>query len=269
MAITALHTAATGLTALNTQLDVTANNLANSQTVGFRASRTNFQDLLYQEKMQPGVENAIRDNRPMGLYVGLGTKVSGSQLSFEQGNMITTGNPYDVAIEGQGFLQVRVAPDRAPNGVAFTRAGQLNKNRDGELVLGTETGPRIEPGITIPQDAISIAISTDGQVSVLQPGATEPTVIGQLQLAVFVNPVGLKQLGENLFAETGASGPPIVGNPNEENRGQLRGGMLEGSNVDPTSELIDLIKTQRAFEMNSQTIRTADESLRVISQLRR
>lgn len=269
MAITALHTAATGLSALNTQLDVTANNLANAQTVGFKASRVNFQDLLYQEKMQPGVENAIGDSRPMGLYVGLGTKIAATQISFEQGNMIQTGRPMDVAIEGLGFLRVTVAPDRAPGGVAYTRAGQLTVNKDGDLVLGNDTGPRIDPGITIPEDAEGISIGTDGEITVTTPGGGDPTVVGQLELTTFINPAGLKQLGENLFGETIASGPPINGNPGEENRGQIRAGFLEGSNVDPTSELIDLIKTQRAFEMNSQTIRTADESLRAISQLKR
>lgn len=269
MAITALHTAATGLSALNTQLDVTANNLANSTTIGFKASRVNFEDLFYMQKLQPGVENTNGDTRPIGLFVGLGVRVAGTQLSFEQGNMISTGRPLDVAIEGRGFLRANVPPDKAPQGIAYTRAGQLTLNQNGDLVFAFANGARLEPAINIPSDAISIDISPDGQVTVVQPANPDPTVVGQIDLATFVNPEGLKQIGENLFTETQASGPPIVGLPLEQNRGQIRSGFLEGSNVDPTSELVDLIKTQRAFEMNSQTIRTADESLRAITQLRR
>lgn len=269
MAITALHTAATGLNALNTELDVTANNLANVNTTGFKSSRVNFQDLLYMEKMQPGVENANSDIRPTGLYVGTGVKVSGTQLSFEQGAPIVTGRELDITIDGIGFLQVSVEPDFAPNGVAYTRAGALAVNRDGELVLASDQGRRIEPNITIPSDTIKVEINANGEVFVLQPGNVELTQVGQFELATFVNPAGLKQLGENLYAETDGSGPPIVGEPGEENRGRILQGFVEGSNVNPTRELIGLIKTQRAFEMNSQTIRTADESLRAIAQLGR
>ncbi|TVQ59733.1 MAG: flagellar basal-body rod protein FlgG [Phycisphaerales bacterium] len=269
MAINALHSASTGLSALNTELDVTANNLANVNTVGFKGSRVNFQDLMYIEKAQPGVENANGDQRPTGLYVGLGVKVSGTQLDFTQGSPIATGNQLDIAIDGIGFLQVSVEPDRATNGVAYTRAGALAVNRDGELVLANDQGRRIEPIITIPPDTIKIEISANGEVFVSQPGAPDLNQVGQLELATFVNPAGLKQIGENLYSETEGSGPPIVGNPGEENRGRVLQGFTEGSNVDPTRELINLIKTQRAFEMNSQTIRTADESLRAIAQLRR
>lgn len=269
MAITALHSAATGLSALNTQLDVTANNLANSQTVGFKTSRVNFEDLLYQQKIQPGVENTIGDNRPIGLAVGLGTRVSGTQLSFEQGNMINTGIPGDVAIEGQGFLRVAVPPDLAPGGFAYTRAGQITQNKDGELVLAFANGARLDPNIVVPTDAISFEIGPDGQVTYLQPGNPDAQVAGQLELTTFTNPSGLRQAGQNLFAETGASGPPTSGVPGEDNRGIIRAGFLEGSNVDPTNELVDLIKTQRAFEMNSQVIRTADAALQTVTQLRR
>ena len=269
MAINALHSASTGLSALNTELDVTANNLANVNTVGFKGSRVNFQDLLYIEKAQPGVENANGDQRPTGLYVGLGVKVAGTHLDFTQGAPISTGRELDIAIDGIGFLQVSVEPDRAPNGVAYTRFGAFAVNRDGELVLATDQGRRLEPNITLPADTLKVEINANGEVFVLQPGAVDLAQIGQLELATFVNPAGLKQIGENLYAETEGSGPPIVGEPGEENRGRILQGFVEGSNVDPTRELINLIKTQRAFEMNSQTIRTADESLRAIAQLRR
>lgn len=269
MALTALHSAATALSALNTQLDVTSTNLANQNTMGFKASRVNFQDLIYMEMAQPGTENANGDQRPTGLYVGLGVKASGTQVNFAQGSLLTTGRPYDVAIEGPGFIRVLIEPDRSPTGQGYTRAGNLAINRDGELVMANDEGRRIDPIITIPPDAQSVTIGTDGRVFVLQPGAAEPAEVGQIELTAFINPAGLKQLGENLYVESAASGPPITGTPGEEGRGLIRQGFLEGSNVDPTRELIELIRTQRAFEMNSQTIRTADESLRTVAQIRR
>ncbi len=269
MAILALHSAATGMSALSTKLDVTANNLANVNTDGFKGSRVNFQDLLYVEKAQAGVENASGDQRPIGSYVGLGVKVSGTQLDFRQGPVIATDRQLDVMIEGRGFFQIQVGADEAPNGIAYTRAGNLTRNEDGELVLATDSGRRLEPAITIPDDAQGISISLDGRVSVLQPGATQPSEVGQIQLASFANPAGLKQIGENLFVESAATGPAITGEPAQQQFGGIRQGTLEGSNVDPTMELISLIRTQRAFEMNSQSIRTADEVLQQVAQLRR
>ncbi|RMH23643.1 MAG: flagellar basal-body rod protein FlgG [Planctomycetota bacterium] len=269
MAITALHSAATGLTALSTQLDVIANNLANVNTDGFKASRANFQDLLYVEKAQPGVENANGDQRPTGLYVGLGVKVSGTQVDFTQGSLINTGQTLDIAIEGGGFFQVQVEDERAEGGVAYTRAGNFTLNEDGELVLANDQGRRLEPNISIPDGVESISVSGDGRVLAQIAGQAQPQEVGQIQLARFINPTGLRQIGENLFAETAASGPPTTGNPTENGLGQLRQGFVEGSNVNPTRELIGLIRTQRAFEMNSQSIRTADESLQTVAQLRR
>lgn len=269
MAITALHSASTGLTALTTQLDVIANNLANVNTDGFKSSRVNFQDLLYVEKAQPGVENANGDQRPTGLYVGLGVKVSGTQVDFTQGPLINTGQELDLAIEGKGFFQVQVEDDRAANGVAYTRAGNFTLNEDGEIVLANDQGRRLEPNITIPEGAEAISIAADGQVLVQVAGDAEPRRVGRIELARFINPAGLKQIGENLYAESGASGPPVTGTPSEDGFGLLRQRFVEGSNVDPTRELIGLIRTQRAFEMNSQSIRTADESLQTVAQLRR
>mgnify|MGYP001046506670 CR=1 FL=1 len=265
MANLALQSASTGLSALNTRLDVVANNLANINTPGFKASRANFQDLMYIERAQPGVENAIGDSRPTGLYVGLGVKVSGTQFDFNEGPVLATDRPLDVRIDGSGFFQVEIEDGV----IGYTRSGNFALNSDGELVLANDQGRRLDPGVSIPPDATEVDIGIDGQVFVKLPGDAVATPVGQLQLATFVNPAGLEPIGENLFTETAGSGPPTVGNPSEENRGRLRQGMLEGSNVDPTRELIDLIRTQRAFEMNSQAIRVADETLSAVSQLRR
>lgn len=263
MAIIALQSASTGLSALNTRLDVIANNLANVNTTGFKASRVNFQDLLYIERAQPGTENAIGDRRPTGLYVGLGVRVAGTQVDFTQGALITTDRPLDVVIDGDGFFQVQIE-----DGIAYTRAGHFALNADGEIVLANDQGRRLQPVITIDEDAEQISITADGKVLVRLPGDTALQEAGQIELATFINPAGLKQIGENLWVETDASGPPSTGNPGEDNRGLVRQGALEASNVDPTRELVELIRTQRAFEMNSQAIRAADEALRNVANLR-
>lgn len=268
MGTIALHSAATGLTALNTKLDVIANNLANVNTTGFKASRVNFQDLLYLQRTQPGGEGGQGES-PTGLYVGLGVRVSGTQVDMRQGDAINTGRELDVLIDGIGFFKVRVE-EGLGGGFAYTRAGNFALNRDGELVLANARGRRLEPPITIPPDAIGpVEIAPDGRVLVLQSGQTEPTEVGQILLSAFVNPAGLKPIGENLYVETAASGPPLEGEPGTENLGRLQQNFLEGSNVDPTSELIELIRTQRAFEMNSNVIRAADETLREVSRLHR
>ena len=269
MATISLQSAASALTALNTAMDVTANNLANINTAGFKASRANFQDLLYQQRAQPGAENVNGDKRPTGLFVGLGVKVSGTQVDFSQGAPIASNRPLDIAIEGNGFFRVQVQDSLSADGIAYTRNGQFTLNADGQLVMVNDQGRRVQPDVTIPADATEVVIDSNGQVFVRQPGAVELTPTGQIETSVFINPAGLKQIGENLYVETQASGQPITGQPGTDNRGQLRQGMYESSNVDPTQELINLIRTQRAFEMNSQTIRAADDSLRTISQLRR
>lgn len=268
MAINALQSASTGLSALNTALDITSNNLANINTDGFKTSRPNFQDLYYIEKARPGVLNSNGDSTPTGLYVGLGVKVSGTQLNFEQGSPKTTGRALDIMIQGNGFLKVQV-DDSIGDGTAYTRAGNLGINKDGELVMTNDQGRRIEPVISIPENAEGIEITSDGHVLVTLPGQVDQQDVGQLELTTFINPQGLAQVGENLYVETEGSGSPITGNPGEDNRGQLQQGFLEASNADPTRELIDLIRIQRAFEMNSQTIRAADETLRAIANLRR
>lgn len=268
MGVIAMQSASTGLKALNTRLDVIANNLANVNTEGFKASRANFEDLMYIERAQPGIENSNGDQRPTGLYVGLGVKVSGTQQDFTQGAPIPSDNPLDIMIKGKGFFQVAVQDDLGAGGMAYTRAGNFTLNSEGEIVLANSNGRRLEPGFQVPADTTSIGIDASGRVLVMQPGDTEPQEIGQIELALFVNPAGLKQIGENLWVESAASGPPIVGEPGTQNFGQIQSNMLEGSNVDPARELIELIRTQRAFEMNSQSIRAADETLRTVSQLR-
>lgn len=268
MAVIALHSAASGLSALSTQLDVIANNLANINTQGFKGSRVNFQDLLYIERKQAGVENVNGDIRPLGLHVGLGTEVSGTHKMFTQGPAEQTGRELDVMIEGIGFLQVSVEDDLGIDGLAYSRAGNLALNADGELVLATDQGRRIEPGITIDGEFTNIEFSEDGTVSVMRPGG-EIEEVGQLELASFINPAGLKEVGENLYVETAASGEPTVGTPTENGLGAVQQGFLEGSNVEPVRELVDLIKTQRAFELNGQALRAADEALQQINTLRR
>jgi len=268
MATVALHSAASGLSALSQSLDVIANNLANSETIGFKASRVNFEDQVYQHKLQPGIRNAIGDQRPAGISIGLGTKISNTQLDFEQGSPQASPGDFDVMIEGPGFFRV-VLPDNQGGGVGYTRAGNFFRNADGELVLGNRNGPRLDPPIDVPPDAIAIEVSQDGTISFLLPGDTDRTEGERLLLSTFVNPAGMQQVGNNVFIETEASGPAIDGFPTEDSLGRILHKFLETSNVDPVRELISLIKTQRAFEMNSQTIEAADQALSVISNLRR
>ncbi len=269
MAINALQSASTGLSALNTALDVIANNLANVNTPGFKTSRANFQDLLYIEKAQPGIENANGDQRPTGLYVGLGVKVSGTQQSFEQGPPLATGRELDLMISGQGFFRVQVEPEISADGVAYTRAGNFALNADRQIVLANDQGRRLLPDVTIPENAEKIEVGADGFVRVKVSGEADYQEFGPVELSTFINPAGLRQIGENLWVESPASGTPVTGQARTDNRGYLQQGLLEMSNVDPTRELIELIRTQRAFEMNSQSIRAADESLRTVAQLRR
>jgi flagellar basal-body rod protein FlgG len=269
MAIVALHSASTGLRALSTSLDVIANNLANANTDGFKASRVNFQDLLYIERAQPGVENAAGDQRPTGLYVGLGVKVSGTQTDFRPGPAHATARELDIMVDGEGFFVVQVEDEVGESGQAFTRAGNFILNSEGEIVLATDQGRRLMPNVQIPPDATQIEILADGTILVGIAGQAEPEVLDTIQLATFINPAGLKPIGENLYVQTAASGEPAIGEPLEGGRGALRQGFLEGSNVDPVVELVNLIRTQRAFELNSQSIQAADEALQTVSRMRR
>ena len=254
--------------ALDEKLNVVANNLANINTQGFKRSRVNFEDLLYQVKREPGIPNAQNEPIPHGIVVGTGVKVSGTQLNFSPGAVDTTGKPLDVQIEGEGFFQVRTVYD-GDNVVAYTRAGDFVKNSQGNIVLGNSGGAVLEPPIVIPDDAIEVSIGRNGEVRVRQQGANTLNTVGQMELARFVNPEGLKQIGRNLYVETDASGTAVTGTPEADGLGATVQGSLEMSNVDPVRELIDLITTQRAFELNSQAIQSADQSLQIVSNLRR
>ncbi len=268
MAITALHAAASGMRALDEKLNVVANNLANINTHGFKRSRVNFEDLLYQVKREPGVPNANDEPIPHGILVGTGVKVSGTQLNFERGTVDPTGRPLDWHIEGEGFFQVRTIEDGSEI-TAYTRAGNFAQNAVGNVVLANSDGSLLEPPIAIPADAIEIAVARNGEVRVRQQGSNTLNVVGQVELARFVNPEGLKQIGRNLYVETDASGASVTGPPQSDGLGAISQGNLEMSNVDPVRELIDLITTQRAFELNSQSIQSADQSLQTVSNLRR
>lgn len=266
MSVQTLYTAATGMQALETKLDVIANNLANINTTGFKKGRANFEDLFYRHQPLPGNQDSAGGLTATGSSVGMGTRVSSIQTDFRQGATQQTGGTYDIAIEGTGFFQVQ-----DPNGgLVFTRAGNFSINANGQLVLGSATSGRLlEPAITIPPDATGVSIGPDGTVLVTQPGNTQPSQAGQIQLATFQNPEGLLKMGENLYSQTAASGTPTAGNPSQNGLGALKQRWLEASNVEPVQELIDLITTQRSFELNSQAIQAGDQILSLVANLRR
>ena len=265
MGLTALQSAATGMKAMDTQLDVIANNIANTNTTGFKAQRANFEDLMYDERRQPGTLNSLGQYSATGLYLGLGAQVSNTQLDFTQGSLEDTGSDYDIAIEGQGFFKVQTF-DGIGSGEAYTRAGNFLPNVDGDLVLGTTDGPYLEPRINVPEGTSDVTITTDGTVTALVDGQEQQ--IGQIQIFKFPNPNGLKLEGGNLYSETVGSGTPTQGNPQDTGYGGLIQGYLEYSNVDSVKELVKMIKTQRNFEMNSQSIKAADDTLQTVAALR-
>jgi flagellar basal-body rod protein FlgG len=268
MAITALHSAATGLRALSTRIDVVANNLANAETNTFKRSRVNFEDLMYSMLKQPGATNAAGEVSPAGIYVGLGTKISNTQLDLEQGPMENTGRNLDVGIEGQGFFKVKLM-DSIGGGIGYTRNGNFFVNKDGDLVIGSGDGYKVIPPIKIPQGTTDISISKDGTISTIAGVTNQKKQAGQLTLTQFINPQGLNLLGGGIYTETDASGKPTDTKPGVGGTGTILQSFLEGSNVDPVKELVTLIKTQRAFELNSQSIQTADQALQTIGNLRR
>ncbi len=258
-----LDIGATGMLAQQMNVDNISNNIANMTTTGFKRQRLDFQDLIYQHLDRPGSTSSAAGNVvPNGLSLGLGVRPAQTYRVNEQGTLQITDNDLDLAINGRGFFQIEM-----PNGdTAYTRAGNFTKNQDGELV--TAEGYRVMPGITIPADSLGIEVNLEGEVLSKQPNQTAMQNLGQIQLASFVNPAGLEAQGDNLFLETDASGAPVVGNPNEENFGQLRQGLLEQSNVDAVKEITLLISAQRAYEMNSNVISTSDEMLSTITQMR-
>jgi flagellar basal-body rod protein FlgG len=266
MTVQTLYTAATGMSALETKLDVVANNLANVETVGFKRGRANFEDLFYRYEMMPGAEDTAGNYTATGIGIGTGSRISSVQGNFVQGSYQPTGQQLDVMIEGRGFFQVM-----DPSGdTLYTRAGNFSKNANGEIVMSSANiGRLLQPPITIPEDATEIVISAEGIVSVRQPGNQNLSQIGTIELANFINPEGLLRLGENLFAETDSSGAPLLDNPGQNGMGVLRQGALEASNVEPVRELIDLITTQRAFELNSRAIQTGDQMMQIVANLAR
>lgn len=261
--IRALYTAATGMNAQETNIDVIANNLANVNTTGYKKSRADFQDLMYQIMVEPGAPTSASTQNPSGIQVGLGVKTAAVQKVFGQGDLASTGNSLDVAIEGDGFLQVQ-----KPDGTdAYTRAGSLQINSQGQLV--TSDGYTVAPGITIPSNATSISIAEDGTVSVRQPGSAASTSQGQLTAVRFSNNAGLRASGRNLYEETESSGSPVTGTFSEEGFGRLTQGFLEGSNVSVVEQVVNMITAQRAYEASSKGISTADEMLSQAINLKR
>ncbi|ODT75546.1 MAG: flagellar basal-body rod protein FlgG, partial [Nitrosomonadales bacterium SCN 54-20] len=251
----------TGLDAQQTQMDVIANNLANVSTNGFKRSRAVFEDLLYQTLRQPGAQSSQQTQLPSGLQLGTGVRPVATEHVFTQGNLQQTGNSKDVAIQGQGFFQV-LRPDGS---TAYTRDGSFQTDFEGQLV--TSSGYYVQPAITIPPNAQSITVGRDGVVSVTTQDSATPVQVGNLQLATFVNPAGLQSVGENLYVETASSGTPNVTNPGTDGAGLLNQGYVETSNVNVVEELVNMIQTQRAYEINSKSVQTSDQMLQRLTQL--
>ena len=259
--IRSLFIAKTGLEAQQTKLDVITNNLANVSTTGFKRSRAVFEDLLYQNVRQPGAQSSQQTNLPSGMQIGTGVRAVATERMFTQGNPQLTGNSKDVMVNGSGFFPV-LLPDGTQ---AYTRDGSFQSDANGRLV--TSSGYAIEPAITIPANAEAITVGRDGTVSVKLPGAAAPTQVGSLQLATFVNPAGLESRGENLYVETGASGNPNLNVPGTNGSGVLMQGYVESSNVNVVEEMVNMIQTQRAYEINSKAITTSDQMLQKLAQL--
>ena len=256
----ALWAAKTGLDAQQTQMTITANNLANVNTTGFKGSRAVFDDLLYQNLSQVGADTSQTTQSPTGLNVGTGVRVVSTEKNYTQGSINNTGNTFDVAIQGLGFFQV-LQPDGQ---LAYTRDGSFQLNAQGQLV--TSAGYQVQPAITIPTGAQSVTIGADGTVSVQLANSPTPTTVGTLQLANFINPAGLQDTGGNLAVETASSGPPTVGTPGLSGLGTLIQGSVEGSNVDVVEELVNMIQTQEAYEMDSRAVETTDQMLQYGTQ---
>ncbi|MCC7485359.1 MAG: flagellar basal-body rod protein FlgG [Burkholderiales bacterium] len=251
----------TGLDAQQLNLDVIANNLANVSTTGFKRSRVAFEDLIYQTLRQPGAQSSQTTQIPTGLQVGVGVRPVATERVHTQGNLSQTGNSFDLAISGQGFFQV-LLPDGT---TAYTRAGAFQVDNTGQLV--TANGFPVQPAITIPANTLSVTIGKDGVVSVTQAGQATPSQVGTVQLASFINPPGLQSMGDNLYLETATSGTPAAGTPGSNGLGLLNQGYLETSNVNVVEELVLMIQTQRAYEINSRAIQTSDQMLARLTQL--
>jgi flagellar basal-body rod protein FlgG len=256
-----LHISKTGMEAQQTQLDVVSHNLANVGTNGYKRAHAVFEDLMYQTLRQSGAASSEQTQLPTGLQVGLGVRTVATSRQFSQGNLQQSSNPLDVAIKGQGFFQIQM-PDGS---TAYSRDGAFQVSATGQLV--TNNGYTVQPGITIPANAQSVTVSNDGIVNVVLPGQPQPVAVGQIQLANFINPAGLEARGQNLFIETAASGGPTTGAPDANGLGALAQGFVETSNVNVVEELVAMIQTQRAYELNSKAIQTADQMLQRLGQL--
>jgi len=257
-----LNTAATGMKAQQTNMDVQANNIANVSTDGFKKSRAEFEDLMYQTQVEPGAATGANSVSPTGVQVGLGVKTSAVTKDFEQGSTKVTNNAFDVEIRGQGFF-----PVQTPNGqIAYTRDGAFKKGPDGKLQ--DKNGNALQPEIVVPPNATGVEISATGQVQIIMENATQPQNIGQIQLVGFVNPAGLKSMGGNLFMPTASSGLPQQGQPGQNGLGTVAQGQLETSNVNIVDEMVGMITTQRAYETNSKMIQASDQMLQTINNLR-
>jgi flagellar basal-body rod protein FlgG len=251
----------TGMEAQQTQLDTIANNLANVSTNGYKRAHAVFEDLMYQNLRQAGANSSEETTLPTGLQAGLGTRAVATARNFSQGSLQQSSAPLDVAIRGNGFFEIQL-PD-GTNG--YTRDGSFQVNAQGQLV--TNNGYTVQPGITIPANAQSVTIGNDGSISVGLPGQALPQKVGQLQIASFINPAGLEPKGGNIYAETAASGTPNTGTPGENGLGSLQQGFVETSNVNVVEELVQMIQTQRAYELNSKAIQVSDQMLQKVAQL--
>ena len=268
MGIQALYTAATGMSAMDTKLNVVANNLANVETVAFKRSRANFADILYQTIERPGLRGGLDAPLPTGKQIGVGVQLSSIVLNFEQGAPEITNGELDLLIKDDGFFQVLAFVDGAETAL-YTRAGNFTLDSEGTIVLDNGIGAVLDPGITVPSGAHDITISQTGLVQAVLPGSTEFQDIGQIELARFVNQQGLSQNGNNLYQQTDASGEPILGIPGQDSLGLVIQGQLERSNVEPVRELVALIQTQRSFELNSQSLQSADQTLQTLINMTR
>jgi flagellar basal-body rod protein FlgG len=254
-----LWVAKTGLDAQQTRMSVTANNLANINTTGFKRDRAVFQDLMYQVERQVGAQNTQQGRLPTGLNLGTGVRTVSTQKMYTEGSLVNTGGSLDIAIQGRGFFQVQ----RPDGTIGYTRDGTFNLDEQGQMV--TPNGNLLTPGVSIPSDALAVTIGEDGTVSVQQPGQSAPTQVGTIQLADFINPAGLQPIGNNLLLESLSSGAPQTGQPGLNGLGTTLQGFLESSNVNMVEELVNMIEVQRAYEMNSKSISTSDQMLQFVT----
>ncbi len=263
----ALSTGATGMRAMASEIDVIANNLANINTTGFKRGRALFEDIFYDQLRQPGSMNGLSTRNSQGVQVGLGVRLASTTDVFDQGEFESTDRDLDLAIKGNGFFMVKIYDDIG-EGVGYTRNGVFAMDENGDLVMSGPDGFKMDPPVTIPTDALTIDITSDGRVNVTTPSNATPTEVGQIQLAMFTNPEGMSKIGSNLYIKSASSGEPVLTTPGSSGAGTLIQGYIERSNVDPVQELTNMITAQRAFELNSRVITVGDEMLQVVNNLK-